>query len=215
MYQPLNGLDQPVVVDPSRPNLEGVRITVVCNPTDYLRPPEARSLCVHVRKLLQRQGAVVSTRTGAARAEGLEVGQDGDAGAEGPSTDLTVELTARELSSSRHPLTWGLFAITFSLVPAVSESTFAQDIVVRDAAGAPLASETVTGRLSLTVGSVSWAGNKLLDWLAREEGEKVTGDASNVQLSQDLDRQISQTLFNARLQLDVSRAARAVSEPAP
>lgn len=204
MYQPLGGLNHPVVVDPQEPNLLGTRITVVCNPTDTLKPAEATSLCEQVGTLFEIQGAVVRTQVGGGRASAgsNQVGQ-ADADPVFPH-DLTVEITGRELSRSRHPLTWALAAATFTLVPAITESVFQQEVVVRDSAGTPLASQLLTGRLTRSVGAATWAGNRLLDLLVRDAAGQVTRDAANKALSADLYGQLSQAVFNARQQLRVS-----------
>ena len=85
--------------------------------------------------LFEVQGATVQTRVGGspAAAASTRVGAPDSADAPVPEHDLTVELTGRELSSSRHPLTWALSAFTFTLVPAITESIFEQEVRVRDA----------------------------------------------------------------------------------
>ena len=84
---------------------------------------------------------------------------------------------------------------------------------MRDAAGTPLASEILTGRLTRSVGVATWAGNRLLDLLVRAPDEQVTRDAANRALSADLYGQVSQTVFNARQQLRVSGSAPAAGAP--
>ena len=215
MYQPLSGLNQPVVVDPRAPNLTGVRVTVVCNPTPTLKSAEAAALCDQMETLFEVQGATVQTRVGGspAAAASTRVGAPDSADAPVPEHDLTVELTGRELSSSRHPLTWALSAFTFTLVPAITESIFEQEVRVRDAEGTPLAAAVLTGRLTRSVGVATWAGNRLLDLLVRDETEQVTRDAAGRALSADLYGQISQTVFNARQQLRVAAPRSAEGTP--
>jgi hypothetical protein len=120
VYQPLVGLQQPVVVSPDAQNLVGVALTVRCFPGELLSVQEAGSLCSKVGALFEQQGAQVSLTLGAqAPAEPLP--------ADAP-TQLTVELRARELSASSDPLRWTACYFSYSLIPAVTEASFAQDV---------------------------------------------------------------------------------------
>ena len=63
-YQPLSGLHRPVVVDPTQPNFQDVKLTVRCVPGGGLvNNEEARMLCRRVGQLFENQGATVVTWT--------------------------------------------------------------------------------------------------------------------------------------------------------
>jgi hypothetical protein len=208
-YQPMSGLHRPVVVNPQLPNFQDVRLTVRCVPEDLLNAEEANRLCEKVGTLFENQGAEVTTIASARGAPGDEL--DGphppeDGGAE-RTTDLTLELRARRVHRSNHPVSWVLFVGSFTALPGVLESTYAQDVIVRDETGSLLASESLEGRIVEHVGLGSWAGNTLLDLVARDEQDKLTGDAFDRVVSADLYRQLSQILFNAKMRWQVLQQA--------
>lgn len=206
-YQPLSGLHDPRVVDPSLPNFRDAAVSVHCVPTPYLGRIESTKLCRRVGTLFENQGAVVRTYTharGAGVAEDDALAQPLDAGVPlEDRTELVLELRARQVHRSGHPLSWALFSMSFSLLPGVVEETFAQDIEIRDATGFLLARDTLEGRLVRSYGAGTWAGNKILDWTVRPAEERMTGDAVERDLSADLYGQLSQLLFNAKIQRQV------------
>ena len=102
---------------------------------------------------------------------------------------------------------WALCYASFTLVPAVSEFTFAQDAVVRDGSGFLLATDTVQGRIVRQFGGSVWLGNRILDRLIREDADEVTRDAAKNDLSDDLYRQLSQMVYNAKVQWQVLQEA--------
>jgi hypothetical protein len=199
-YQPLSGLHRPVVVDPTAPNFRGVHVAIACIPGELLDLSKASALCRKVGTSFENQGATVTTSVG-----GPEELDEDDGPL--PPIDLRVELRARQVHQASHPLSWAATLVTFSLVPAISEFTFEQDVVVRDGAGFLLATDTLRGRVVHWYGFGSWASNQLLDLTVREEADEVVGDGADRDLSTDLYRQLSQTVFNAKLQADVLRAA--------
>jgi hypothetical protein len=208
VYQPLSGLHRPVVVDPQMPNLRDVNLEVYCVPGDYLSAEENRRLCRRVGALFENQGAMVSTYTQDRRApqEELEAPTTTDT-ATGPRTDLTIELRSRETYSNRNPLSAWLCWSTLTMVPAVTETSFAQDIVIRDGTGFLLVSDTLQGRLVRYFGLGTWMVNQAMDLVWREEADKVSGDAANQDLSDDMYRQLSQLMFNAKMQWEVLQEA--------
>lgn len=208
VYQPLSGLHRPVVVDPQLPNLRDVNLAVYCVPGDYLAPEETRRLCRRVGALFENQGALVSTYTQDRRApqEELETPASGD-DQTGPRTDLTLELRSRETHSNRNPLSVVLCWATFSMVPAVTETSFAQDVVIRDGTGFLLVSDTLQGRLVRYFGLGTWAVNKAMDLTWRDEADRLSGDAASQDLSDDMYRQLSQLMFNAKMQWEVLQEA--------
>lgn len=213
VYQPLSGLHRPVVIDTGLANFEGVRLAIYCPAGDGLNPSEAASLCRKVGVLFQNQGAEVSTsiRDNRFRDDGIGEGQ---AAAEEAPTDLVLELRSRELHESNDPLSWLLCAGTFTLVPAVTEFSFAQDVIIRDGDGFVLLSDTLQGRIIRRFGAGAWAGNKVLDLIWRDDEDELLGDAAKRELSQDLYQQLSQLVFNATMRLDVLKRAPAASTEA-
>jgi hypothetical protein len=209
VYQPLSGLHRPVVVDPQLPNFQDVHLSVRCIPGDLLNPQEAGALCQKVGTLFENQGALVSYGDEEEEEEDEEDEESSEEGGESepsePPTDLILELRARELHQANNLLSWAVCLATFTVVPAVSEATFAQDVVIRDGTGSLLVSESLEGRLVLSFGAGTWVGNKLLDWVWREEPDKLTGDVVNQDISNDIYRQMSQMLFNAKMQSQVLR----------
>jgi hypothetical protein len=203
VYQPLSGLHRPVVVDPQVANFQDVRLTVHCVPGGLVTQYEASSLCQKVGTLFGNQGAQVTTTVGGPREEAVV--EEGAPAVE--RTDLTLELRARKVHASSHPLSWVAMIASFTLVPGVTESTFAQDVVIRDGDGFLLATDTLQGRLVHYFGFGMWAGNKLLDVTMREEEDEIIGPVANEDLSSDLYRQLSQSMFNAKMQRRVLREA--------
>lgn len=201
VYQPLVGLQQPVVVNPDAQNLVGVALTVRCFPGELLSVQDAGSLCGKVGALFEQQGAQVSLTLGA------------QAPAEPPPeelpTRLTVELRARELSASSDPLRWAACYASYSLIPAITEQSFAQDVVVRDADGFLLAEASLQGRIVRYVGLGAWAGNTAMNYLVREEEDRVLPETASEELSEDLYRQLSQLVYNAKVQSELLRPAQA------
>lgn len=209
----MSGLHRPAVINPQLANFQDVRLTVRCVPGGLLNPQEAGALCQKVGVLFENQGALVTTTTsehggledtGLSADEGAEDSDDdGEDGEEIEPADLTLELRARELHQANHLLSWVLCLSTFTVVPGVVESTFAQDVIIRDGTGFLLVRDSLEGRLVERFGVGSWLSNKLLDLTARDDREKITGDAVNHDLSNDLYRQLSQLLFNAKMQWQV------------
>lgn len=209
-YQPMSGLHRPVLVDPRAANFTDLRLTVVCPPGDYVSPAEAQMLCERVSKLFENQGATLTTRGDRAEQE-PGIGEDPAAGQAGgaaaPTTDLVLELRAQELHTRNDPLSWVLCIATGTLVPAVTESTFAQDVVIRDGTGFLLLTDRLEGRIVRTMGVGTWAGNRLLDVLWRKKEDELNDKAVHADVSADLYGQLSQLLFNARMRWKVLQEA--------
>lgn len=209
VYQPLHGLQAPVVIDTGLANFQDVNLALFCVPGEYLNNEEARVLCRRVGRLFENQGAIVTTATRDRRAlldtaeESLaEVGEEA-----GERVDLVVELRSRMTHRARNPLSWTLCYMTLTLVPGITEHSFATDVEVRDGTGFLLARETLEGRIVRYGGVGTWAANGLMDWLWRDEEDKLGGDAANRDLSADLYDQLSQLTFNAKLRSEVLREA--------
>jgi hypothetical protein len=209
VYQPLSGLHRPVVVDPQAPNFTDLNLRVVCPSGDFVRPAEAEELCEHVGKLFEIQGARVTTVTDRPAVD-EELGEDPEAApadAPAPTTDLVLELRASELHVTNDALSWVLCISTATLVPAYTESTFAQDVVIRDGTGFLLVSERLEGRIVRSFGFGAWAGSKLLDLLWRKKEDELSGKAVHADVSRDLYGQLSQMMLNAHMRWRVLREA--------
>jgi hypothetical protein len=116
---------------------------------------------------------------------------------------LRLEVRSRQVHEASPALSWAAMIASFSIVPALSEFTFAQDVVVRSGSGALLASETLEGRITHWYGFGAWASTQLLDWTVRAKEDEVVGGGADRILSQDLYRQLSQIVFDAKLQARV------------
>lgn len=197
VYQPLVSLQRPVVVDPRIANFEGQRILVRCIPGDYLQPNDAMQLCRNVRSLFTNQGAQVEA----------EVPRPGSAGDEGggPKADLIIDLKARLVHEESSALMGVASVLTLTLVPTISEFTFAQEVTIRDSSGFQLASDTLQGRFVRYNGIGIWAVNGALDLFVRSDEEDLTGDAAKKDFSRDFHRQLSQLTFNAHMRSVVMR----------
>lgn len=207
VYQPMSGLHDPVVVDTRAANFADVRLAVHCVPEDLLSTQEASALCQKVGALFENQGAEVRTIISAHESLDDAPEDEGDEAPGEAPTDLTLVLRARRIHQANNPLLWALCAWSFTLVPAITESTFAQDVIVRDSSGFLLVSESLEGRLVRYFGLGSWVGNKFLDVAWRDEEDKLTGDVFERDLSTDLYRRLSQLVFNAKVQWQVLQEA--------
>jgi len=203
-YQAISGLPGPVIVDPLASNFEDVHLTVNCASGEYLSRFEASKLCDRVGTLFENQGAIVTT----VGPQGpFELGGDTPLDeADGPQivrTDMTLDISAQQIHKANYPLSWALCIASFTLLPGVSETTFAQDVTIRDGEGFLLSRERMKGRMVRRFGGGPWAGNVLLDWVFRDKEDRLTGRAFEEDLSSDLYSQLSQMLFNAKMQREV------------
>ncbi len=182
VYQPLRGLQRPVVLDTDQPNFEGVRIRVRCPTNEFVRGGEAQRLCRKVQRSLSNQGAVTDL---------------GDA-PNAPKPDLIIDLESRLLSDETDRLFSVLCVLTATLVPWMTDTSLAEDITIRDGDGFLLASDSFQARLVSYFGLAVWAVNGLLDLIVRGENEKLTGKGQTPVLSRDFYSQLSQLAFHAR-----------------
>lgn len=204
VYQPLSGLHRPVIVDPQAPNLADVRLTVHCIPGGLLTQADAGLLCDRVTTLFENQGATVrAIDTVGIADDGLQDRPAPDEQAPEPRTDLLLELRARRVHQSNHPISWALCAVSFTILPGLTELSFAQDVTIRDGSGFLLVSDTLEGRVMTRFGAGTWVGNKLMDALVREKEDRIASDTAEQDLSADFYGQLSQLTFNARVHRDV------------
>lgn len=218
-YQPISGLQAPVVVNPAHPNLDGVQVALSCQAWPPLGPQDATRLCERVGALLEVQGATIleessdsPRQAGTAPSAGADpLALPGLSPAPAPPAtsgpDLRLSLSARVVHRARYPLSWLACAATATLVPAWSEATFAQRVEIRDARGALLVDRELQGRTVRRFGAGAVLG-ALVDRVARDPSRQVTGPAADRALSADLYGQLSQVIYNAHVQ---DRARRAIS----
>lgn len=200
VYQPLVGLQNPVVVDTQSPNFAGLHVVVRCVPEDFLDERDAGILCTRMEELFVAQGATVKTisaKTKAADEE--EEGEPTEVEAPLPEDTITVELRAKKVNADTSALLWVFSILTVSLVPAMSEYTYVQEVVVRDRRGVRLASAELKGRLVRYYGLGAWAGTRLTNLIFRDDEEDITNRAFRQGISNDLYGQVSQMVFNARM----------------
>ncbi|MFT7519947.1 MAG: hypothetical protein ACI9MC_002091 [Kiritimatiellia bacterium] len=206
IYQPLSGLHRPVVVDPGVRNFEDLSLTVRCLGGEHLSRQDNLTLCRRVSSLFESQGATVVT----ADSVGVpfdRLREPTSDDSDEPVTDLVLELRSRRLEQRRPLLSWVACAMTFTIVPAIDEEIFAQDITIRDGDGFLLVQDSLKGRIIRRYGVGPWAGNKLLDWLVRDDDEKLGGDAAEEDLSEDLYGQLTQMVYNAKMRWTVLQEA--------
>lgn len=210
-YQPLTGLHDPVAVDPAVRNFPGLSLHVYCVPNKALKPAQASVLCQRVGVLFENQGAAVETFI-EDPVRGLATGEAG-VGTELAPADLVLALEVDAVQKTQHPITAALCWFSFTIVPTVRETTFSQQVEIRDGAGFLLATDRYRGRLVERFGAGVWAGNWLLDRFLREPEARLTGTAASTDLSNDLYRQLSQLVFNARMRQDALQLQAPVRTP--
>lgn len=201
VYQPLAGLQRPTVTDPKVQNFRQTRLDVHCVPGGILSVGQASALCQKVRVLFENQGAYVRTYVSSGRTD--EDGVDAaPAEASGPMTELSLELRARSVHASNHPLSWLFCFASFTVLPGTSEVTFAHDLTIRDGTGFLLVTDSLEARLVTRFGFGPWLGNATFD-LWRDEADDVLGEGFAVDLSTDLYAQLTQRVFDAKLHAEV------------
>jgi hypothetical protein len=182
VYEPLRGLQRPVVLDTDQPNFEGLRVQVRCPANEFVKTAEAQRLCRKVQRSLANQGAVTDL---------------GDS-ATAPKPDLIIDLESRLLSDETDRLFSVLCVLSATLIPWTTDTSIAEDVTIRDGNGFLLASDSFQARLVTYFGLAVWAVNGLLDLIVRGENEKLTGKGQMPVLSRDFYSQLSQLAFHAR-----------------
>ncbi|MBE2250719.1 MAG: hypothetical protein IAE78_14375 [Myxococcus sp.] len=195
VYQPLVGLQRPIAVDPQTPDtFAATRVLVRCHPAEGVEPDV---LCRNLRSSLSKQGATVTTEV---------VRPAARAAAATPSDappQYIIDVTSKRLHQSEDALLALLCVFSFTLVPAVTEYTFGQDVSIRDAQGFVLAQQSYQERLVESFGLGVWALNGLIDLLIRPKSEQVTGDGYKAEFTRDLHGHLAQLLYNAKVRARV------------
>ena len=201
VYQPMGSLQRPFVVDPRLPNFMALRIFVRCVPEEKpkgffsinLFPTnDADKLCQRVRTLFVNQGAEVE----------VSIPQDADAQvvpSESGKPDLIIDLRSRVLFDEDSTVLGVLSCLTCTLIPTMSEQSYAQEIIVRDGDGTLLASDTLKSRFVNYTGVGVWGVNWLLDVFVRPDNQELTGEGPQRDYSHDFYGQLSQLAYNARV----------------
>lgn len=208
-YQPLTSLQRPVVLNPERHNFEDVELNLRCIPSDddAISGGESETLCTSLKQLFVNQGAkvtaVVEGDEPLAENEDLEDRPSrqrsrAKATAEPPRHGLMIDLTARRLHYDNWPIYWVLSVASATLLPAITEATFAQDIVIRDAKGVLLGSDSLQARFVRYFGLGAWALHSVLN-LFRSSDEQISNAAAKRDFSKDFYGQLSQLVFNAHM----------------
>lgn len=207
----MGALQRPTVIDTRVGNFPGLRIQINCHTGGPLDSSYARILCRRLAVLLSNQGAVVRTNQ-----EDALPAPDDDAPDEAnqPDFDLRMDLRARRVHLQHNYLLWGISLATLTLFPTTGVKTIAQDIVIRDSTGFLLASETLQARLVRHVGAGYWLLNTILNWVAREDGERLGEEATKKDFSRDFYTQISQMVLNSWMRLSVHQSP-STAERAP
>jgi hypothetical protein len=215
IYHPLSGLHAPIVIDTDVENFHDTRLIIQCIPNGFDAKSRARRLCAKVGRLFRNQGAEVITLDSKnpipqdsppAKAPLQQEGNIANSLHKSAKHSLTIELRDRVLHRDKKPLLWLLSFLTLTLVPATSEYSFAQDVIIRDSSGFLLASQSLKGRLIRYFGVTAWLGHKLLDVFVREEDEQMGGDRAEIDFSNDYYNQLSQMTFNAKMRQKVLQA---------
>lgn len=205
-YQPLVGLQRPIAIDPQwNTTFTDTKVLVRCHPADGV---EADTLCRNLRSSLSKQGAKVTTevvRPGARAAASRP---------EDSQPQYVIDITSKRLHQRDDPLLAVLNILSFTLVPAVTEHTFGQDVSVRDAQGFILAQASFQERFIESFGLGVWALNGVIDLLIRPKEEQVTGDRYKEEFTRDLHGHLAQLLYNARVRARVMNSFAPEAPPA-
>lgn len=213
LYQPLRGLHRPVVLESSPQTFEGVRVLVRCNAHDEHMPRgDAAKLCRYLASAYTQQGAEAEwvIPQGANFIEPVVF--------EGKGADLTLEVGSRIEHEYDYPLSQVASVLTLTVVPAFREHTFSQKVTVYGRDNSVLAEDFYRERFVHYDGCAVWSLNWILDWLVRDEENKISGDVGKEDFARDLYGQTSQLLLNARVRselLGLHQAPSALKEDTP
>lgn len=213
VYHPMSGFHRPIVVDTQAPNFTDTELLIHCVPGKYLGKGATRELCRKVQVLFENQGAkVTAIATTGINPEDLEDVEPEEGDPTPRETKLVIELRARKIHESYHPWSWLACFASFTIVPGVNEFTFAQDVVVKDGEGVLLGRDSMKGRIVKRFGGAHWAVNMVTNLATRKKKDRHSGHAVGRDLSADLYGQLSQQVYNARVQAQVLAEAKPPAE---
>lgn len=187
VYQPLQTLQRPVVVDLDEANFDGLKVEVRCPPGTFVKGGDAQRMCRRVQRVFANQGANVEPVAPTSK------------------PDLIIDIQSRLLHSNVDTFMSLLCIASLTLVPAMSEASLAADVTIRDGEGFVLASDSFQARFINYFGFGVWAINGILDLFFRAPNEKLTGNSQNKEVSRDFYSQLSQLAFHARTRALVLR----------
>jgi hypothetical protein len=196
VYEPQRGLHRPVVVDAAAQNFAGTSVALRCLTNEDLPPGDADRVCRRLCLALQMQGAECQST----------VPRDADGGSlafDGAGADLTIEIESRLEHEDDYPALAIISSLTFTLVPAIDEQTFSQEIVVRGRDRSVLITDGFRARFVNYTGVAVWTINWLLDVFIRPDNQDMLGDEPKKDFSRDFYAQVSQLAFNARVRSDL------------
>jgi hypothetical protein len=201
VYQPMTSLQRPTAIDPREKNFEGTHLLIRCIPGDWADGSESQTLCQNMSTLFANQGAKVDIEVPGESLEGVDdepIERRPKTQAPKTKPDLIMELTARRLANDNNPLNWIICYATLTLFPAITDVTFAQDVIVKDSDGFLLVRDSLQARFVRYFGIAVWAVNGLMDLIVRPKEEKMLGDAPKRDFSKDFHAHMSQLMLTAR-----------------
>lgn len=212
LYQPLKGLQRPVVLASSPRNFEGLRVLVRCNVhEDYMPRGDATKLCRFLATSLDEQGAETEwvVPQGKNFVEPVVF--------EGERADLTLEIESRIEHEYDYPISQVFYILSWTMIPSYREQTFTQRVTVYGRDKSVLAEDFFRERFVQYDGCGVWSLNWIIDWVARDEHNKVSGDVGKKDFARDFYGQTRQLLFNASVRSDLlglhTRRVAAPAEP--
>jgi hypothetical protein len=185
-----------------------LKITVNCLEGEILNASAATALCNKVSALLENQGAKVETNTVRTLGKKLTV-QDNNGSNADKNSDLTVILSAQTLVINRNTWMWAISIPTFTLFPVAAEYVMQQQVEILDSTGFMITQDAFQARFIRYFGIGYWTTNKLLNLIARDPEDEISDQKIRDSFSRDFYGNLSQTLFNAKMRLEVLRMARA------
>jgi hypothetical protein len=154
-YQPLVSLLRPFILDPQVAIFVGLRVLVRCITSEHFGASAARPLCRRIANLFTGLGAKVESEV-----PRLGFSQGLGAAADKPEArpDMVIEIRSRLLhQDNSNTLLWIASFMTYTLVPAITDSTVAVDVTIRDADGFLLVSDSLQARFIQYFGFGMWA----------------------------------------------------------
>lgn len=189
VYQPMRTLQRPVAIDAERPNFEGLKLLVRCHPDEAVDAP---ALCRRVSALFVKQGAAV--RIEIPRPQAPKTRPDA-----APKAELILDVKSRRLHENSSVFYWVANLMSFTLIPAVTEATYEQEISVRDQEGFVLAEATMQARFIESFGLGAVVAEAFGDLLGRTKDEAVLGENHKKDFTKDFYSHLSQVVHNGRI----------------
>lgn len=181
VYQPLRGLQKPVVLNTEAANFEGLRVQVRCPAGTFVKGGEANKMCRKVEKVFANQGATIANQANDPK-----------------KPDLIVEIESRLIADDTDRVFSLLCIASGTLIPWINDTSLAEDVTIRDGSGFLLATESYQARFVSYFGLAVWVANAFMDLFLRTPEEKLLGKSQSLAVSKDFFSQLSQLAFHAR-----------------